>query len=101
MTINSKPCASCIHFHQRYKIVQGKQVPVWYGWCLAKSLCSPVEAMGQVLPENAIIAENQESVKIKVVTPQGIETHCLEYMGDPAYVSPVPVKRLVRRLPRR
>lgn len=75
----SLKCKDCTFFDEQYKVVRGKKIPLWYGWCAKKSVYPAKEEEGQVFHPEASKAESHtELAKPYIVVRDGVEQGCVE-----------------------
>ncbi len=77
---NALPCNKCVRFDQKYKFVQGKRLPMWYGWCSAQSTYPATMPPGHELPVGVKQVEAGESHNAVIVGNTQVVPGCLSVL---------------------
>ncbi len=77
---NTTKCKDCVRFDQKFKFVNGKRLPLWYGWCSAQSTYPATMPPGHELPAGVAQVEAGETHSAVIVGATETVPNCLMVM---------------------
>lgn len=76
---NTIKCQDCVFYDGQQKFTQAGQKPAWYGWCAKKSIYPFKAPDGQVIPPDAMRADEEDPIaKPFIVQGSKVRVDCTD-----------------------